>query len=169
MMKTIRPYRYLLSCFLLVIPILVWNIVFTQKLAGIYHLDDLQDNIPAFITYGENISRIFIFVLMFFMPLTIATPVQKKGLLLFIAGTVIYFLSWVLLMYLPGSVWSNSMAGFMAPAYTPLLWLLGIGLIGDTLIINLPYRRWMFILSSVIFLIFHNTHIYLVYCNCCTY
>jgi hypothetical protein len=46
----------------------------------------------------------------------------------------------------------------MAPAYTPLLWLTGIGLIGNSFYFNLPFRRWFFILISIQFLIFHNWH-----------
>jgi hypothetical protein len=53
--------------------------------------------------------------------------------------------------------------GFLAPAYTPLFWLIGIGLIGDSFYFNLSFKRWFFICSSIIFLLFHNTHTAIIY------
>jgi hypothetical protein len=55
------------------------------------------------------------------------------------------------------------MLGFMAPAYTPLLWLSGIGLIGNAFYFNLPYRRCLFIFTSLVFLSFHNFHTLTIY------
>lgn len=97
------------------------------------------------------------------MPLRVSTSLQKKGLVLYVIGTVVYFASWLLLILAPESAWSRSAIGFAAPAFTPALWLLGIGLIGDSLYFNVPYKRWMFIVVAAVFLILHNTHTLIVF------
>lgn len=162
-MNTGSVKRYLLNCFLLTLPILVWNIFLTNKLPKDFQSEIFKKDIPVLLTYGENISRTVVFMMTLLMPLSILTTTQKKGLFLYICGTILYFISWLALIYFPGSVWSNNVFGFMAPAYTPLLWLTGIGLIGNSFYFNLPYRRWFFILLTIVFLIFHNFHTYTIY------
>ena len=155
--------KYLLNCFLLMLPIIIWNVALTNRLPQEFQPEKFWNEIPAWLKYAENISRILLFILTILMPLSISTSTQKRGLILYIGGTTIYFASWLLLIFSPDSAWSNSIFGFMTPAYTPLLWLTGIGLIGDSFYFNLPYRRWFFILLSVVFLIFHNLHTLMIY------
>ncbi|NLK56390.1 MAG: hypothetical protein GX292_02415 [Bacteroidales bacterium] len=155
--------KYLLNCFLLTLPIMIWNIVLTNKLPQEYQPDIFWKDIPAWLKYAENISRTLIFILAFLMPLRISTLTQKRGFILYVVGTIVYFVSWLILIYLPDSSWSSNIFGFMAPAYTPLLWLIGIGLIGNSFYFNLPYKRWFFILTVIIFLIFHNFHAMTIY------
>ncbi len=155
--------KYLLSCFLLTIPVLLWNIVFANKLPKDFQPEVFSKDIPAFVKYGENISRIAVFMITVFMPLSISEKIQKQGILIYITGILLYFGSWLELIYFPYSGWSNSIAGFMAPAYTPLLWLIGIGITGNSFYFKLPYKRWFFISASVIFLIFHNFHAITIY------
>ncbi len=164
-MKSYPFHKYLLNCFLLTIPILVWNIFLTPKLPEAFQPEIFQSQIPKFIIYGENIFRAIIFALILFMPLRITTPLQKKGLLLYLIGILLYFLSWLLLICFPENHLSSNILVFMAPAYTPLLWLLGIGLIANSFYFNLPFKRWLFILIAVIFLVFHNLHTYIVFCR----
>jgi hypothetical protein len=47
----------------------------------------LLGNISPVVIYGENIVRIIVFTMMFFMPIQIAKTSQKQGVLLFILGT----------------------------------------------------------------------------------
>lgn len=155
--------KYLINCFLLTIPILLWNIILANKLPKSSLPEIFLNNISSFITYGENISRTIMFILIFLMPLKILTTTQKKGVALFGAGTLVYFASWLILIYFPNSMWSKSVFGLLAPAYTPLFWLIGIGLIGDSLYFNIPYRRRIYFLVVIVFLIFHNWHTYLIY------
>lgn len=162
-MKTTNHYRYFLNCFILTIPILVWNILLTDKLPKTIKPEILIQNIDLFIIYAENIIRIVVFTMMVFMPLQISKAIQKQGLILFLFGTLVYFASWLLLIYYPDSLWSKSTFGVLSPAYTPLLWLIGIGLIGDSFYFNLPYKRWVFISLSILFLVFHNIHTYKIY------
>lgn len=97
------------------------------------------------------------------MPLSITKPIQKKGLILYLIGLVLYFASWIVLMFSPECHPCDHILLFTAPAYTPLLWLLGIGLIGDSFYFGIPFKHWYFILASVLFLIFHNLHTLIVY------
>jgi len=154
---------YLISCFLLTLPVLVWNSMLTNKLPAAFQPESFGSGIPAFLTYGEAVSRTLIFLVFLLMPLRIVSRRQRAGLWLFGIGTLLYFLSWLMLMWFPLTAWSTSMAGFMAPAYTPLLWLTGISLSGRSFYFGLPYRSWIPILLSVVFLLFHNAHTYLVY------
>jgi hypothetical protein len=97
------------------------------------------------------------------MPIRTETPIQKIGLTLYFTGTIIYFLSWLAQMYIPQSTWSLSLFGSLAPAYTPLIWLIGIGLIGSSLYFASPYRSWMYITLSIIFIAFHLSHTFIAY------
>ncbi|MCY7293156.1 MAG: hypothetical protein LH615_13340 [Ferruginibacter sp.] len=162
-MKTTNFYKYFFNFFILTIPILIWNILLTNKLPETTKPEILLQNISPFLIYGENIIRVTVFALMVFMPIQISKKIQKQGLLLFLFGTLLYFASWLVLIYYPDSLWSKSTFGVLSPAYTPLLWLIGIGLIGDSFYFNLPYNRWIFISLSIVFLVFHNIHTYKIY------
>ena len=94
----------------------------------------------------------------------ISTPVQRLSLALYLAGLVVYFGSWAALIFLPRSQWNTSVVGFMAPAYTPILWLAGIALVGDEF--RWPkasLQPWMYGSLAAVFLVLHNLHIGLVY------
>ncbi|MBA9078658.1 hypothetical protein [Rufibacter quisquiliarum] len=145
------------------IPIFIWNIALAHKFPKAFQPEIFWNKIPAFLTYGENISRVIIVTIALGMPLKVVTSLQKKGLFLYATGALLYFASWLLLIYVPDSQWSNTVWGFMAPAYTPLLWLLGMGMIGDAFYFKLPFKRWYFILAAIIFLGFHNLHTYLIF------
>ena len=125
-MKSTKLYKYFLNCFAITIPILIWNILFTDKLPKTTKPEILIQNISPLIIYAENIIRIIVFTMMAFMPIQISKPIQRKGLLLFILGTIIYFISWLVLIYYPDSLWSKSPLGVLSPAYTPAFWLVGI-------------------------------------------
>lgn len=155
--------RYLQNCFLLVIPALVLNLLWATRLPPMWQFEFFWKDIPPAIAYGENISRIVFNVLPVFMPLRVSTKRQKTGLVVYVVGILIYLLAWVLLVYFPESTWSTSLIGSTAAAWTSLLWILGIGLIGDSLYIPIPYRSWLYVLASVIFAIFHTLHALIVY------
>jgi hypothetical protein len=158
-----RFKKYFFNCFLLTIPILLWDYIFTDKLPKAFQPEIFWKDIPFFLTYIENISRIIMFILIPLMPLKISTAIQKKGFVLYVVGSLLYFASWLVLMYFPNSIWSKSVLGLLAPAYTPLFWLIGIGFVGDSLFFKISYKRWLYFLIVIIFLIFHNWHTYLIY------
>lgn len=97
------------------------------------------------------------------MLITINKTAGKKGLIVYSIGSVFYYLSRLFLMYAPNSWWSTSALGFIAPAYTPIIWLVGIGLMADSYYFKIKYTKWHYIIPSIIFSIFHITHTILVY------
>lgn len=162
-MKVVSTTNYFANCFLLILPILVWNISLTTKLPEAFQQETAWQNSTLFLTYGENSSRLLIFALTLLMPLHISTRRQKTGLFLYLGGLTLYFISWLVLIYFPDSAWSASLLGFLAPAYTPFFWLMGIGLIGNSFYFNLPYTRLYFRWASIVFLLFHNAHTITIY------
>lgn len=155
--------KYLQSCFLLLIPIFAWNFAFTQILPEAYASPEIWDKIPASLSLTENILRVIVFLLPLLFSLSIQSKGQKNGFLLYIAGVLIYFFSWIIQIYLPGSSWSNSMLGFMAPAYTPLLWLVGIGMIGKKSFVKISRLQSYYFIAVILFVAVHSFHAYWVF------
>ena len=50
------------------LPIMIWNILFTEKLPQEYQPEVFWQEIPAWLKYAENISRILLFILTILMP-----------------------------------------------------------------------------------------------------
>jgi hypothetical protein len=95
-------------------------------------MNNFWNNIPYFIRISENILRAIVFFLPLLLKLEINEPQQKIGFLIYMAGIGVYFMSWLMQIYFPDSSWSQSVFGFMAPAYTTIIWFVGIGLIGKS-------------------------------------
>jgi hypothetical protein len=66
-------------------------------------------------------------------------------------------------MIFPQSRWSTSWLGFLAPAYTPLIWLTGLGLTGRRFYWPWPYRWWLYVGLACGFVALHVTHASIVY------
>jgi len=157
--------KYLQNSFLLMLPVLLWNFLLTNNLPAVY-LGSSWNNIPSFIFIGENIFRTIILVILpIFMMFSLSTKKQRIGLGFYLVGIVVYFLSWIIVMLYPESLWSMSLVGYSAPAYTPILWLIGIGLMSDLFYFRIPYKSWVYILLSVAFIAFHFSHALLAYYN----
>lgn len=157
------PWRYLASCGLLLLPAALWNILLAGHLPPVFAATEFWRDIPAPLGIAENVLRTAVFALPFLMPLRISVPGSGRALAVFIAGTAVYFASWLPLILAPSSAWSASMAGFMAPAYTPLFWITGIALLGRRLFWGRFYRPWMYLAIGIAFLITHIWHTALVY------
>lgn len=166
-METIRAVfkPYLLNCFILIIPILIWNVLLTDKLPENYQPEVFSSGIPIALIYVENFSRFFLFAIAYLMPLNFRTKEQKVGLYVYLSGLLLYFASWIIIICFPESDWSNSIIGFSAPAYSPIIWIAGIALIGDSFSFSLPFKRLIFITVSAVFLAAHISHTVLVYCR----
>lgn len=159
-----RPLRqYIVSCGLLLMPALLWNIVLTDFLPPAFAASELWDDVPPILTYTENTLRILTFSLPFFMPLQIVTQQQRIGILIFIIGSLLYFSSWLALIAEPGSPWATSATGFLAPAYTPAIWLVGLALVGRRFFWGNVYRWWMYLFPVLLFIVVHIAHTTLIY------
>ncbi len=162
-MNLSRIKGYLYSCFWLLVPILIFNLLFTHRLPAAYQMNVFWKEIPRIISYPENLLRMLVMIVPIFMRLRVSNSGQKLGLGLYLAGLLVYFASWAVLIVFPQCAWSTSEIGFLAPAYTPIVWLTGIGLIGDELLLpQVPFRPWMYWSLSGLFLLFHNLHAVLV-------
>ena len=155
--------KYASNCFILVIPIFLWNILFAASLPRGYSMEFFWKDIPPIIGTTENVLRIIVFFLPLLMPLTIKTTGQKIGLGIYLVGLAIYFLSWIMQIYYPASTWSSSLFGFLAPAYTTIIWFIGIGLVGNKLFIKIPYKPIIYIALSAAFVVVHTGHAFIVY------
>jgi hypothetical protein len=148
---------------LLLIPALVWNVLFACRLPQAFSPPEFWRDIPLPLRLVENISRIFVFSIPFLMPLEVSTRSQRWALLLFAIGTLIYFASWIALIAVPMSAWSTSALGFLALAYTPTLWLLALGFLGQRLYWGNRYRWWIYLIPTTLFLGAHLAHAALVF------
>lgn len=155
--------KYFKSCFLLILPVMAWDFFLASKLPLPFQSEIFWNNIPFIIALGEHIFRLLIFALTLIMPLSFVTKSARVGVIVYLIGVFLYFFSWLALIYYPQTIWSNSYGGFLAPAYTPIVWLTGIALIGNKFYCNLPYKRWVFLSVTIIFLIFHNYHTLIIY------
>lgn len=155
--------KYGSNSFLLVIPALVVNLFWASRLPPEWQFDVFWKDIPPVIAYGERIASLVVNILPVIMPLSISTLRQKKGLVVYLVGMLAYVAAWIMMVYFPQSAWSMSLIGSTATAWTPLVWLIGIGLIGDSFYFSLPYKPLYYILPSSIFLAFHFSHALLVY------
>lgn len=144
-------------------PIMAWNIFMADKLPNAFQPEIFQKDIPMYIVYGENFFRLMLFLLTFLMPLSLRSGTQKFGLIVYMMGLIAYLSSWLVLIYAPDSWWSNTVLGFMAPAYTPTLWLTGIMLTGTKFYFELKYSKWYFFIPSLCFLLFHNLHTWMIF------
>jgi hypothetical protein len=155
--------RYLGNCFWLLLPVLLWNGLLARRLPKPYRRDEFWRDIPGWVGAGENTFRIAILILPFLMPIRMATSGQRAGFVVYGIGLALYCLAWVVQIRSPHSAWSVSRLGFLAPAFTPAIWLMGLGLIGDSLYLPVPYSCWVYIALSAAFLVFHNTHAWMVH------
>jgi hypothetical protein len=163
-MNTSEILPYLKNAFWLLLPILAFNLIFVKRLPRAYQTDVFWKNIPSWISVPENLFRLLVFCLPLIMRFGSTKASERFGLGLYLTGTLLYFASWWAQISWPGSKWSIRAAGFMAPSYTPILWLAGISLIGDSLTISsVPYRPWVYPIVTVIFLGLHNLHAWRVH------
>ena len=155
--------QFLLNCFLLVIPIFIWNIILINYLPQTYGHDIFGAAIPKYIDGGENILRLILFGLPLFMALSIQSQQERIGFIIYLFGIFLYFTSWILVIIYPQSGWSMSAIGFTAPAFTTIIWFIGIGLIGHKGTINIPNLSWIYISLSILFVVIHTIHAYVVF------
>jgi phosphotransferase system glucose/maltose/N-acetylglucosamine-specific IIC component len=119
-----------------------------------------NEGIPTVLLNIESIGRILVFAMPAFFSIGISTTTQKRGLALYLAGVILYFLSYGTQNFSPNSVWSKSTIGFAASAYTNIFWTIGLGLLGEKFYFTkrLRYRPIFYIVPAVVFAIAHTTH-----------
>jgi len=155
--------KYLKNCFLLLIPVIVWNIIFRPLSPEFFHGKTYWNEVPHFLMWAENILMIIVLALPVFMPLKIKKKSQKAGLVVYLTGLVVYLFAWRPLVLYPDGDWSNTTAGFIVPAISLLFILTGIGLIGNRLFLKIRYNKFIYIIISWIYIMLHISHLFICY------
>ena len=150
--------KYINNCFLFFIPILIFNIIFFKKLPSFY-----LKNMSHPIIIAETITRIITIVFSMIMAVNTQNKTGKIGLIIYIIGIIIYFSSYFIEIYFSNSLFSKNIIFILSPYWTSVIWLIGIGLVGNRLFINIPYHFTVYLILSVIFTTIHTIHGYLCY------
>lgn len=137
----------LLNCLWLMLPLLIWNIILGPRIIETRITSDNYS--PKWLLIGENIVRIFVFLLPLLLPMQINNVTSKAGVWIYIFGTLIYFATWLPFLLAPHSAWSNSPVGLLAPRLTPFLAFLGVALIGHS---------WLYGIVAALFILLHTWH-----------
>jgi len=155
--------KLLKNGYLPLLPILSWNLVLTAHLPPAFQPGVFNEDIPFWVLVGENLFRVIVFLMPLFLMLNIRTPRGRWGLVVCLLGVVAYGLSWLVLILAPESNLGSSVLGFAAPAYTPIIWLIGMALMADSYYFRVTYSPWHFAIPALGFSLFHIYHAWLVY------
>jgi len=150
--------NYKNNCFWFLLPIIIFNIILTKYLPKHY-----LKNIKHPIVTLETIARIVTIVFSVIMEIKLDNKVGKIGLIVYIIGVLIYFCSYFIVIKLPLTLFNNNIAVLLSPYWTSVLWLIGIGLIGNKLFVIIPYHYIIYIVISIVFAMLHGIHGYICY------
>ncbi len=146
------------TCFWLFVPVIVFNMILTKYLPEYY----LQ-NIKHPIVIAETIARILTIAFSIIMSMKPDNKPGKAGIFIYVIGVIIYFCSYVIVIKIPAASFNYNLAIMLAPYWTSILWLVGIGLLGNTLFMHIPYHFSVYIAISFTFTVIHSFHGFL----CC--
>jgi hypothetical protein len=146
------------SCFWFFVPVIIFNIIFTKYLPE-YYLKKINHPIVTI----ETIARIMTIVFSVIMAIKLDNKIGKIGLVVYSFGILIYFCSYFIVMKIPAISFHNNLIVLLAPYWTSALWLIGIGLLGNKLSINIHYHYIVYLLISIAFAIIHSIHGYMCY------
>jgi len=150
--------NYKNNCFWFFIPIIIFNIIFTKYLPEFY----LKKTNHPIVTI-ETAARIITIAFSVIMAIKSDNNIGKAGLVVYIIGVLIYFCSYFIVIKIPAISFHNNIIVLLAPYWTSVLWLIGIGLLGNKLFINIPYHYTAYIVISIVFTIIHSIHGYICY------
>jgi hypothetical protein len=152
------------NAILLTLPPLLFSFAFWGSLPAAFSFNNFWKDIPPALVLGGNLTQVFVFAFPVLMRAGLSSPRQRLGLKVYGVGLAAYYASYFAQIAFPDSVWSTSALGFVAPAYTPLLWLAGIAMVADRLYVRrIPYRWWFYLGGSLAFVAFHVAHALLVF------
>jgi hypothetical protein len=146
--------------FWLTLPPLLLSLGLMRFLPTALTAEQFNQGMPQLLLIGENTMRIVMFALPAFFSIDLSTPLQRTGLIIYVLGVVLYSLSYLTQNFLPASAWSTSLIGFASTAYTNVIWLIGLGLLGEKFYFpdGLRYRPVYFIVPAVLFICLHVAH-----------
>ncbi|WP_344119927.1 hypothetical protein [Kocuria aegyptia] len=141
--------------FWLLVPVLVLNLVLVGRLPPPLTPGSAGPDIPSWLAVSETLLRVVVFGAPLLMPLRLRAPGTRTALTVYGFGFAAYVAAWAVVIWAPTSSWSTSAVGFTALAWTPLLFLIGIGK-GSTLRSVPGYRPWMYLAAAVLFTAVHT-------------
>ena len=151
--------QYLYSnCFLLFIPVILFDILFTKYLPELY-----LKNISHTIVPIETAVRILLIALSSIMKINIQNRKGKIGVLIYITGLFLYFVSYFVLINHADAVVGKNMILHLSGYWTAMIWLIGIGLIGNRLFVKIPYHYSLYIILSILFGMMHTYYGYILF------
>jgi hypothetical protein len=120
--------------------------------------------IPPLLGLAETIFKLGAIAVSSMLVLGWSQPRNRLGFGLYGCGLAIYLASYLVLIRAPDGPWALSFVGFTAPAFTPALWIAGIGLmVSHGIKLPTPWMRIGFWVCAIGFLITHNVNASLVY------
>lgn len=122
------------------LPILAWNLVLTSRLPPAF----FGGEVPGAVALVEGLGRAVVFIGAAFLVLRPEGRVGRGGLVLLVAGTLLYFGSWLPPLLDPTPSW-----WWLGPYLLPVLWLVGLGALG---------RSPPYVVGSLVFIAAHVTH-----------
>lgn len=150
---------------LLIVPPLIFSFGLWGALPATFSPNIFGKDIPGWLVLSENIFRILVFSLPGILYFGKQEKGQSLGWLLYLGGLVAYLASYLAQIVFPTSIWSQSLIGFTAGAWSTIFWFAGIGLVCARSWLPIPWHRAIYFLSALIFLVFHTGHAGLVYFN----
>ena len=151
------------SSFLAVIPLLLWNLIFYSKLPEPYQSEGGWNKFPPVFSISEKVLLILTIAILFFLVIEVKHKLQKVGLIFYAIGVILYLLSWIMQIYWPESVWSISPFGFSAPALSPFIWLIGLGMMSKVVNHKLKVLHPVYFMVMSLFILIHVFHALIVY------
>ena len=145
------------NSFLLFIPVILINILFTKYLPEYY-----LKNISHIIIPIEMVVRVILMALSTIMIIDIKDRIGKTGVIIYITGFVIYVISYFILINYSDTVVGKNMILQLSGYWTAMIWLIGIGVIGKKLFVKIPYHYTLYIVLSILFGIVHTYHGYIL-------
>jgi hypothetical protein len=146
------------NCLWFFMPVIIFNIIFAKYLPENY-LRNIKHPVIAI----ETIARAITIAFSMIMAVNLDSEIGKVGLIVYIIGMLIYFCSYFIAIKVPAISFHNNLIVLLAPYWTSVLWLTGIGLLGNKSFLNIPYHYAIYIAISIAFAIIHSIHGYI----CC--
>jgi len=150
--------KYKNNCFWLFIPVIIFNIIFTKYLPEFF-----LRNINHPIVIMETVAKIVTIAFSLIMAIKLDNKIGKIGFIVYIIGILIYFCSYFIVIKIQANSYNNNLLVLLAPYWTSALWLIGIGFIGNELLLNIPYHNFVYVIVSIVFVVIHSIHGYLCY------
>ena len=152
--------RIVKSGFWLILPPLLFSLGLMAIAPSAVTSAEFNAGIPNALVTSEIIGRIVVFAMPAFFSVGLSAPSQRRGLILYLVGAASYCTVYGIQNFAPESGWSTSMIGFTASAYTNLIWMTGLGLLGERFQFSTSwrYRPAIYIVPATIFIILHTAH-----------